>query len=986
MFKPCFCSFLLLVSVVAAAPDREVVTAAADGSSIPVSDDYVLRTWEVDDGLPNNSIWSIAQTPDGYLWLATGSGLASFDGTRFTSFPKNASPGLASNRMVSVFVARDGALWIGLERGGVARRIGGRFEAIAPMAPSVATVTWTNSFAQDPDGAIWFGYYPDQTVFRWLDGNLSTFTSAEGVGSKANTSVIADVNGKVWFTSVSECGVFDGKRFQEVDPGGGERPMLAPAREGGMWAFRGTRLLRYQADGTRKVMAESGNLSANAIFEDSSGDVWIGTKNQGLFRFRDGTFVRVPTSHSGISSIMEDREGNLWVGTFGGGLNRLRPCRFFLRQKAHGLRTDSIVSLCEDAEGTLWLACKDGLPVRALDSGNRSFATPDGVPVPPIMAMCPDPAGGVWMASLGGLLHWRDGISTHESLKEPLTGVMVDRQGELWVATIKDGLVRWRNGRAERISEADGLLEARALAEDGKGTLWVGTEAGLVFQRQNDQFVPVPLPGEKSNEQVRFIVPDEDDTVWIGVFGGGIYRWRAGQVACVPHDAGLPVEDLRVMAIEPGGDFWFGTGSGIFRVARSEMDATIDGRQKSMRTVAYRRSDGMPNIDFVPGFKNTTTRTRDGHLWFATSSGALEISPQKSPKLAPPFPVLIEEIQIGGAPLALSNGDGLTLPPKPEPLQIRYTLPQLSAPEQIRFRYRLVGLGENEWISAGTQRTATLAHLPPGDFRFEVAAAEADGPWLPGAASLPFTVRAAWWETEWFRVGMWLLVALAIAALVRFIVSRRLNARMRKLEHETALERERTRIARDMHDELGANLTQITVMGELARVDSLEAASGHIDKMVSIARGTVVSLDEIVWAVNPRYDTLFALIEYIGKYAFGFLSSAGIACEIDIPSDPPIRTLGSSVRHDLFMAVKESLNNVVKHAGARSVKLKIEVTEGILRVVVTDDGRGFAIGSEPEDANGLLNLRERMAEAGGVYRIESRIGEGTRVTVELSFT
>ncbi|MBW8781520.1 MAG: hypothetical protein JF599_06505 [Verrucomicrobia bacterium] len=942
--------------------------------AIPVSEDYVLRTWEVDEGLPNNSISNLAQTPDGYLWLTTGSGLVRFDGVRFTPFPKETTPGLESNRMSPVFAARDGALWIGLERGGVSRLAGGRFETIVPLAPSGATAAWTSSFAQDADGAVWFGLWPDRRVFRWRDGVLAAFSSGEGVGPGGSANVYTDMSGKIWCTTTGGCGVFDGTRFQPVAPDGGGWPVLAPAREGGVWVFRGERLWRYQADGSAQVVSQPVDLSANVLFEDSAGDLWIGTKNEGLFRFHSGKFLRVPTSHSSISSIVEDREGNLWVGTFGGGLNRLRPCRFFLRQKQNGLHTDGVVSLCEDAEGKLWIAGRDGEPVRAMDSSNRAFVTPEGWSGGAVLALCPDPAGGIWLGTMRGLMHWRDGKFGQDSLRDALTALLVDRHGDLWAATVKNDLVCWRNGVVDHIPIQEGLVEPRALAEDAAGRLWVGTEAGLVFQRKGERFVPVPLPGEKLGGQVRFIVPDEQETVWIGEFGGGLYRWRAGQITPLPHDSGLPVDDLRSLVIGPGGDFWFGTGSGLFRVARSEIDAVMDRRRQSMRTVAYGRNEGMPNVDFNFGFKNTTTRTRNGHLWFATSRGGLEIAPQDFRVVGQLPPLLIEEVRVGRTSAPVVGVNKLVLPPQPGLLQIRYTLPALSSPEQIHFRYRLVGWGD-EWILADRQRAATFAHLPPGDYRFEVAAAEADGPWLPATASIAFAVRAAWWETGWFHLGAGVFGALSLAALVRFLVRRRMRAKMRRLEQEHALERERARIARDMHDQVGANLTHIALLAGMSSTPQSRS------ELADSARRAVDSLDGVVWAVNPRKDTLDSLFQYLVRFAEDFLKPTSLGLRLDFPLDVPECQLPPEFRYHVLLVVKEALNNAVKYSGATEVHLSATMEPLSLGIIIADNGGGFDVEGAAGGGNGLRNLRERALALRGECRINSQPGAGTCITL-----
>jgi len=347
---------------------------------------------------------------------------------------------------------------------------------------------------------------------------------------------------------------------------------------------------------------------------------------------------------------------------------------------------------------------------------------------------------------------------------------------------------------------------------------------------------------------------------------------------------------------------------------------------------------------------------------------------------------LIEEVRVGGTAMGLNGDVGLLIPPRSGPLEIRWTLAQLSAPERLRFRYRLSGLGSGAWVDAEHQRTALFTYLPPGDYRFEVAAAGADGPWLPAPASLAFTVRAAWWETSWFRSGVGLLGALVLAALVKFAVKRRMRARMRRLEQENALERERTRIARDMHDELGASLTRIALMSDLAAGDAhlLPPETGRqLGAIAGAARTVSGTLDEIVWMVNPSNDTLERLVGYLAESAGEFLASTEIGLTLDLPEQVPAYTVPSVVRHHLVLVVREALNNVVKHAGARSVGLRIGLGNEALTLVIADDGRGFTFDTIARSSNGLINSRQRLASVDGSYQIESRPGGGTIVTLTL---
>ena len=984
MIKAIFKRAAIAFFVAMTAPGIAQETKPLAPDTIPVSNDYVLRNWGVYDGLPSNSINGIAQTPDGYLWVATRHGLARFDGLRFTSFFKKDTPGLESDFIKSAFAARDGSLWGGLGRGGVVRLSEGHFQPIISPLPATEQTQWTSSFAEDAEGGVWFGYAPDLKLLRWKDGKLTSFSSEDGVGPGIDTYVYADVKGAIWFSTTNGCGIFDGRRFQRIDEAGTNAWIhTTPSREGGMWATNGSLLLRYEADGKRETIADLGTIQVRLLYEDRSGDLWLAINGIGVLRYHEGGFVRVPTSHTNISSIMEDREGNLWLGTNGGGLDRLSSRAFSLHRSESGLLNDSVTTLCQDSEGRLWLVGIGGIPVRAIDSTNRSFSVIPNWPGDLVMTISAGSPGEVWFATAGALKRWHEGAFNTETLDQGSTALLLDREGNLWVSIINGQLVcHFPEGGNTFIPQDGGLVQPRALAEDSSGRIWVGTEAGLIFERQKDRFAPIPLPGGGEIGQIRFIVPDVNDTVWIGADSGGLYRWRAGQVTHLSSDAGLPSDDFRIMTIEPDGDFWFGTGRGLFRVKRDELEAVFDGTLPSLHATSYGRNDGMPSVDFSFGFRNAVTRTPDGHLWFATYSGALEVDPQKLKEESPRASVLVEEIQVGGKTLGSNGQAKLSIPPNPGPLQIQYTLPEMSVPEQIRFRYRLVGLGNEEWVEAGSQRVAAFANLPPGAYRFEVAAAVAEGPWLPALGTLPFSIQAAWWQTSLFRIGALIVVFLAVAWVARAIELRRVRARMRQLEQDHALERERTRIARDIHDELGANLTHISIASHLAQLEPPDVASHHLQEVTAITRKTIKLLGEIVWAVNPHRDTLDSLVHYINQYAMNLLSAAGIACEADIPEKVPDYPVTAEARHHLFLVVKEALNNLVKYAGAKVVKLKIENVDNRLRIVIADDGCGFDLGSTREGSNGLRNMRERLSEIGGECRVESFLGQGTRVTLE----
>ena len=957
-------------------------------TEIPVAREQLVRTWDIDDGLPHNRVLSIAQTADGYLWFATFYGLVRFDGVRFTPFWERISTTEARDQVDAVLASRDGALWIGTGRGGVGRWRSGRFEIIVPESPRGEPI---NAFAEDGEGVVWFAAGGEARVGCWRGGQVTWFSRDDGLTTArragTRTKVVATRAGRLWFGNTDACGWFDGRHFTQVEPKGEPYIHLAASAEGDMWAVRGPSLLRYHADGSKEVvLADLGTVSVQTLFEDSSGALWIGTNNAGLIRYRDGEVSRVPVD-SAVIALFEDDEGALWAGTQAGGVLCLRPRLLHLRTPADGLRDTDTYSICEDDGGRLWLAGRNRMLVRGDDARNRSFS-----PIPgwdnewPTMTVSRAPAGGMWLGTLGGLVRWQNGELRREAFTQPLTALLTDRAGDLWMATTGGALFIRRGEEYVPVGMPEGRPRLIALAEDGAGRIWAGGLDGEVFVRNEGKFERVALPGVRAGDPIRFIIPDGPDTVWISAHKRGLYRWRGGRVSRLPEGAGLPNGDVRTIAPGDFDDLWIGTVEGLFQVSRAGLEAVLDGREPRLSVRAYGRADGVPSGEFALGFRGATTRTRDGHLWFATARGALDIDLRSLVEKPVTRRVVVEEIWSGDALIARSGlaPGPLELPPHAARLKINYTLPDAGKAARLRFRYRLLGIGDDGWVEGGGLRSATFPHLPAGAYRFEVMAGLEDGAWLSGSAGLDFTVRAAWWETTAARAGMVLLGIGAVACVVRGLVLWRVKTRIRRLRQARELERERARIARDMHDELGANLTHIEMISEFADEEAPDVARERLREVASIARQTVDSLDEIVWAVNPRYDTLGALVEYLGMFAASFLASARIRCKIELPRELPQRPLSAGVRYHLFLAVKESLNNAARHAGAALVRLQVAWDGERLRVVVSDDGRGFDVDSATKaGSNGLLNLRERMAELHGECRIESVPGQGTRVLLEL---
>ncbi|MCX6910535.1 MAG: triple tyrosine motif-containing protein, partial [Verrucomicrobia bacterium] len=961
-----------------------LASPASRAAEEPAGGDYLLQQWDVDDGLPDDAVAAITQTHDGYLWIGTARGLARFDGVRFRLFTAANTPALVSSSVRFLAEDGDGALWIGLGRGGIVRHLDGAFQTVTP--PSDNSANWPTSLVTDGENGVWIGL-PNLRAACWRDGKWTQFGEADGIAGSGAVNCIAGFHGRTWFTTETSCGFFDGSRFITLATDV-PLPQFQPRRDDGCWLARANVLRKFNERGETLLMGQmpwsGGAAEIQTLAENGDGVLWIGTKGQGLYRLDDAGIERVPTSHNFITAIHEDREGNLWIGTGGGGLNRLHQRGIRLYDARNGLAGDIVHSICEDNDSALWFAARSAGASRLTGGRFKQFTNTNGWPGGIVTTLCADRGGGVWFGTLaGGLVRWQDGVFKSAGFNgERIESLYQDREGALWIGTSQAGLLLWRDGKTTRFPANDGLCDVTALAEDGAGHLWAGTQQGELFCRGGGNFQRFSRADGLPGAAIQTILADGTESLWIGT-RRGLVRFDGGSFKQITTRHGLPDDDIRQIVADDDGNLWFGSSRGLFRAARHDLDETATGRRATVDCVVYGRSDGLGSFEFAEGFHNAACRARDGRFWFATRRGAVEVNPRELIVGSEPPPVHIEELIVDGKPRLLPAPGRVEIPPLPDRIELRYTALSLTSPAKVRFRYRLENV-DDDWIEAGAERAATYLHMPPGDYRFHVIACSGEGVWNTTGASLDFTVRAAAWQTVWFRAGATVALLALAGGVVRFVLLRRMQRRLLLLEHERALEAERARIAKNMHDDLGAKLTRIALLSESARGDAGLApeAAARAEKISRAAREVFQTLDEIVWTVNPGNDTLERLIGYLSDYAAEYLAAAGIRLSQDLPENVPAAPISSDVRHGLLLAAKEALHNAVKHAAATEIKLSVALEPQSLRVQIADNGRGFDPAARAA-GHGLANMRERLTTIGGSCQIESALGQGTRVTFTL---
>lgn len=979
---------------------------------------WLRLAWSSDDGLPNNTIVGSVQTPDGFLWLGTPNGLARFDGLQFEEFASTNFIALPNRGIVAMAEGHGGSVHLGMDRGAVVTLQGGRAKVFVP--DSNVALLIINSITEDAQGALWLAYR-DGSVARIENGRMTRWLGENGMPpGYVICSLACDAKGRMWFVKNGRFGLWRNGAFETLRqvPAGAAR--LAVARDGGIWICAGFHLYKYTEGGELEdhgsFTPRSPGTEPAVMRETRDGAVWIGTTFSGLFRYDGKTFRAVPTTHQEILSFLEDAEGNLWAGTGGGGLNQLRPQALRLITSENGLQFEGVQSLCQDRQGVVWAAMRNGALARLSDGAWQTLPI-DDTWAGDAVCVCAEPSGGVWVGTrFHRLLFWRDGRfvpwgDANKIIGQTIHALVVATNGDLWLAEgTPNAVQRVSHGRAESLELPPDLRAIRAAAQDAAGAIWFGTSKGVLLRVDGNRLVDQTAATTGEPQSIRGLCATPDGSLWVAYAGWGVGRLKNGKFAVIAARQGLYDDFVSQIIPDDRGWLWFGANRGVFKVRQQELDEVADGRMSRVRSVhygpgEYGHGEGRPSLQANFGSAPMALHSRDGRLWLPMRTGLAVVDPSRLRENTKPPMVILTRVRSGenvvGAygglvPRPRSPGgkiaelaeahEALRLPPGRRRLEFEFTALSFVGAENVAFRYRLEGVDE-DWVET-SQRRAVYPGMPPGDYRFRVIGCNSEGVWNEEGVTMAFEITPFFWQTWWFRGAALALFTGIVIAIVRYVSFRRLRLQLRRLEAQAALHRERGRIAKDIHDDVGASLTQISLLGELARQDGAvsEKVGELITRMSDTARGAVKSLDEIVWAVNPRNDTLAHFVDYTGQYALDYLRLAGVRCRLDLPEHVPARELSTDVRHNLFLVVKEAITNCVRHSHATELRLQINITEQNLSLVVEDNGRGFDPPPENATSDGLRNMRQRLSDVGGQCSIEGRPGTGARVSIELPWS
>ncbi|HTL69356.1 MAG TPA: two-component regulator propeller domain-containing protein [Lacunisphaera sp.] len=992
-------SALLALALVLAAGESFPSTILANG--------YSLRVWQTEDGLPQNKVTSAVQTRDGYLWFGTESGLARFDGESFRVFDSINAPALPDRRITALFEDAQGSLWIGHESGAITRWRHGRFETVR-LPAAAGHDDYITGLGSDEQGRLW-AMHKDGAI-ESLDEARTRLPSLIAPDLPAVMAWTRGAQGSIWVVENGTTARLENNRLTplplpppQVSNSNYAQCVGASAR-GGVWVLCDGRIRRWDHGAWVEDPSEAPPSGGHLCLELHDGTLAIGTIHAGLYLiFPDGRHPVHFDRSNGLPQdwvrfLYQDREDNLWIGVGSGGVVSIHPTAFSVLHSPDRWLGCSILAVAPGREGALWIGTDGAGLYRNGPGGWTHYGEAEGLGNPYLWAVAESPDGDVWASNYwpGGPYKLENGRFVRPDYVSPATSIVFALLASAGTDAVlvgnRDGLLQLKDQRATLLVRPPHRAAGAvcAIARDRAGAVWCGFAEGGLARLVDGHVTYFQRKDGLASDAVQCLFADDDGTLWIGTADNGLSRFRQGRFANVGVAQNLADNVVCHLVDDGRGYLWLSTHHGIQRIEKAELNRCADGAIPAVSGQVFDQDDGLPTIEFTGGVQAAGCRTTDGRLWFASSKGVLGVDPaQIEPNRTPP-PVVIDSLRVDGTSVPVDGGAGvLRLPPDHERLEFRFSGLSFVAPKKVLFKYRLDGI-DRSWSRADARRSAFYSRLPAGTYRLHVTACNNDGLWNPTGASLAFTVAPFFWQTWWFRVAAALAGVSAVAGLARYLTRRRLQRQIEAMERQHELERERARIAQDIHDDVGATLSRIAMLSQPARADLArpERTATVLDNIYTTAREVTRALDEIVWAVDPRHDTLDSLADYMGRYAHDFLTTAGVRCRLDLPATVPAWPLTAETRHNLFLAFKEALHNTVKHAAATEVHIALRVEPDAFALTVRDNGRG--LGGGPPDSSGsdrlvsghgLANMKRRLARIGGRCEISPAAGGGTSVAL-----
>lgn len=955
---------------------------------------YRFDEWTTESGLPQNSVNSIIQTRDGYIWFATFGGLVRFDGIKFKIYNTINAPVLKTNRFTNLVEGPDGTLWISAQNGSLIYYKDDIFKTA--IEQPVARRAALGAVRPTKNGQVWL-YSETRLEKHTPDSSGKLEVEQIDIPNEPKPSVISIAEGEagaIWIsTSLGLYEYQNGavrsflyKDFFSLPKDA--KGQIAPQsvniffdRQNRLWLYSPDFLARF-ADGRLTTLLQKDK--ANFRIVQNTDDTFFLQMENKVYRFTDDRLGEVVIGDKDIHarSMITDREGNLWLGLNGQGLRRYKQQTARTLAKADGLTDGPVSFVFEDRDKNIW-AGADGLYkysggkfARITESAGMNFDSG-----------FESRDGTLWFRTGGDFFTYKEGKFTNFTKESGMEvrSVFEDRAGTFYYV-INDGLVTDRKGDREHFVFENGFLrnEVQSIFEDRDGGIWFAMTGGATCFRDR-VFTTYSAQNGLSNDNVRDIYQDRDGAMWFGTYGGGLNRLKDGKNFPITTREGMNEDIVSRIIVDEKDNFWMLGNRGVSVISRSALNDLADGKIKTIACESYGVSDGMLNSEGNGGHHSAGWLASDGKLWFASINGVIVIEPAVTD--LPPPPVYIEDIFLSGKQLEAATE--IEVAAGSENLEIHYAGLNFTKPEQVKFKYKLEGF-DQDWIEVGTRRAAYYTRIPPGTYRFLVTASTTSGVWNEQPAEKNVIVRSdPIWKKWWFILSASIFLILALVIFYRLRLRQLEKSRLRQQAFSKALiesqEQERKRIAGELHDGLGQTLLIIKNRAFLGtKANDLEVANEQLSEISASSGAAIDQAREIAYYLRPSQLERFGLTNAIEEMVRQAAESSEIDFESQIEPLDGIFSLENEI--NFYRVVQESINNIMKHSEATAAKVLVTLTSGRIELSIEDNGKGLPgeiANDQKRSGFGLFGIEERIRILGGKFSIRSEPGKGSKVLVTI---